>query len=110
MIGILIPVSIITQHFTVIPVTFKLWKCGHVQGTEWTLQTFFTGSRKPKQHVPVDVESILANIIAIRLQHLSLLRIIGKKKQLVHEQFPRKRCNSCDSECDIPQKKRCTRS
>ena len=68
-----------------------------------------TGSRKLDNRFRVDVENILAQLVSIRLQHHLTMKVLNRRVEYFHEQFPRKRMNSIKCECDLPTKKKCQR-
>ena len=67
------------------------------------------GSTKAKNRVQVDVETILANCIAIKLKHYNAKCAIARERKEFKKLFPRKRPMASNSTASGPPSKRlCT--
>ena len=69
---------------------------------------FVVGSAKPVWKINIDVESILAKCVAIKLKHFCELTEIRRKRLQFEKDFPRKRLmHSMYSNEGPPAKRKC---
>ena len=64
------------------------------------------GSKKSVKRVHVDVETILANYVAIRLRHFKLNEALARQRETYSTLFPLKRFIKCALSVEAPPTKR----
>ena len=80
----------------------------NLQGIDIIANIILPGTMKPVWRMKVDVESILANYVAIKLKQFCDLNEIKVKRQQFQKEFPRKRVtNSIWTHEEPPAKRLC---